>query len=208
MSADEDPEILGDEELNEGAITSIEGSLRHDEEVVAVAGFDFERKVAAVTSQRILIGEEGNRRANSYWYMQVAQIRRNGRTLVITTIQGQEGRYQMGADQTVMGLVRNAWRQKERSSAFQTEAPAPAASDMGEHAGIAERVRFWEEQDRINQELIPRVVQQAELLSKHVTDHENLPVAAAGAAREAVEAAQEETRRQLNEAIREREELN
>ena len=76
-----------------------------------------------------------------------------------------------------------------------------------EQPGIAERVRFWEEQDRINQELIPRVVQQAELLSKHVTDHENLQEAAAGAAREAVEEAHEETKRQLADAVREREEL-
>ena len=108
MSTDQDPETLGDEKLNEGAITSIQGSLRHDEEVVAVAGFDLERKVAAVTSQRILIGEEGKRTPKSCGYSQVGQIRRDGCTLVITTTQGQEDRYHMGADQTVMGLVRNA----------------------------------------------------------------------------------------------------
>ncbi len=39
---------------------------------------------------------------------------------------------------------------------------------------IAEKVRFWEEQDRINQELIPRVIRQNELLTQHIVEHENL----------------------------------
>ena len=37
---------------------------------------------------------------------------------------------------------------------------------------IAEKVRFWEEQDRINRELIPRVIKQYELLTAHVGGHE------------------------------------
>ena len=69
-----------------------------------------------------------------------------------------------------------------------------------ERTHIAERVRFWEEQDRINQELIPRVIRQHELLTKHISDHEMLPIIAAAAAREAVEQAHGETLRQLEEA--------
>ena len=41
-------------------------------------------------------------------------------------------------------------------------------------AQIAEKVRFWEEQDRINQELIPRVIRQNELLTQHIAEHDNL----------------------------------
>jgi hypothetical protein len=41
--------------------------------------------------------------------------------------------------------------------------------------GIAERVRFWEEQDRINQILIPRVIRQHELLTRHIQEHDSLP---------------------------------
>ena len=37
---------------------------------------------------------------------------------------------------------------------------------------IAERVKFWEEQDRINRELIPRVIKSHELLSQHIESHE------------------------------------
>lgn len=40
---------------------------------------------------------------------------------------------------------------------------------------IADRVRFWEEQDKINQVLIPRVIKQADLLTAHIGEHENLP---------------------------------
>ena len=36
-------------------------------------------------------------------------------------------------------------------------------------------MRFWEEQDRINQVLIPRVIRQSELLTKHIAEHDDLP---------------------------------
>lgn len=51
----------------------------------------------------------------------------------------------------------------------------PNSRHTEEPLGIAERVRFWEEQDRINQVLIPRVIRQHELLTKHIEEHENLP---------------------------------
>ena len=41
---------------------------------------------------------------------------------------------------------------------------------------IGEKVRFWEEQDRINQELIPRVIKQHELFTAHVQGHEDVQV--------------------------------
>ena len=38
---------------------------------------------------------------------------------------------------------------------------------------IGARVKFWQEQDRINRELIPRVIKNHELLAKHVESHED-----------------------------------
>ena len=64
---------------------------------------------------------------------------------------------------------------------------------------IADRVRFWEEQDKINQELIPRVIRQHELLTGHIADHENLPLIAGNAISQALAEAREE-QRQLYEA--------
>ena len=47
-----------------------------------------------------------------------------------------------------------------------------AVFGTSDRPGIAEKVRFWEEQDRINQELIPRVLKQHELLTAHIASHE------------------------------------
>ena len=65
-----------------------------------------------------------------------------------------------------------------------------------ESPNIAERVKFWEEQDKINQELIPRVIRQHELLTSHIADHENLPLIAGNAISEALVEAREEQRQQ------------
>jgi len=44
---------------------------------------------------------------------------------------------------------------------------------------IAEKVRFWEEQDRINKELIPRVIKLHELFTQHVEGHQDVASAIA-----------------------------
>ena len=66
---------------------------------------------------------------------------------------------------------------------------------------IADRVRFWEEQDKINQELIPRVIRQNELLSKHIAEHDNLPELAGNAISQALARAREEQRQQCEAAL-------
>ena len=52
-----------------------------------------------------------------------------------------------------------------------TEAESQTGKE--ERPGIADKVRFWEEQDRINQELIPRVLKQHELFTAHIETHES-----------------------------------
>ena len=66
---------------------------------------------------------------------------------------------------------------------------------------IADRVRFWEEQDRINRELIPRVIRQHELLTQHIGEHENLPEVAGQAIASALAEAREEQQRQFVKAL-------
>ena len=66
---------------------------------------------------------------------------------------------------------------------------------------IADRVRFWEEQDKINQELIPRVIRQHELLTAHIADHENLPLIAGNAISEALAEARAEHQRHYDAAL-------
>lgn len=50
------------------------------------------------------------------------------------------------------------------------------APETQETPKIAEKVRFWEEQDRINRELIPRVIKQHELFTTHIEGHEDMRV--------------------------------
>ena len=66
---------------------------------------------------------------------------------------------------------------------------------------IADRARFWEEQDKINQELIPRVIRQHELLTAHIADHDNLPLVAGNAISEALAEAREEQQRHYDAAL-------
>ncbi len=66
---------------------------------------------------------------------------------------------------------------------------------------ISERVRFWEEQDKINQELIPRVIRQHELLTEHIAEHENLPAVVANAVQESVAGAREEQQQLYESAL-------
>lgn len=77
----------------------------------------------------------------------------------------------------------------------------PDGTDTLRVPNIAERVQFWEEQDTINQELIPRVIRQHELLTSHIADHENLPLIAGNAIGEALAQARQEQREQHEEAL-------
>ena len=52
---------------------------------------------------------------------------------------------------------------------------SPKNEQDPEATRIAEKVKFWSEQDRINQVLIPRVIRQGELLTKHIAEHDDLP---------------------------------
>lgn len=87
--------------------------------------------------------------------------------------------------------------------------PAPSSSSVsngteqesGADKSIAEKVLFWEQQDQINQELIPRVIRQSELLARHIKDHENLPELAARAVQAALAEARDEQRSQHGAAV-------
>ena len=48
----------------------------------------------------------------------------------------------------------------------------PEGDNVSERPRIADKVQFWEEQDRINREIIPRVLKIHEILVEHVAGHE------------------------------------
>ena len=74
-------------------------------------------------------------------------------------------------------------------------------ADSEDTVPIADKVRFWEEQDKINQELIPRVIRQHELLTEHIADHENLPLIAATAISEALTKALQQQQERYEAAL-------
>ncbi len=74
-------------------------------------------------------------------------------------------------------------------------------ADSEDTLPIADKVRFWEEQDKINQELIPRVIRQHELLTAHIAGHEKLPLVAANAISEALTEALQQQQEQYEAAL-------
>ena len=182
----ETPEVLvGDERLNEDAESYIYRALGDDETRIAVAGFDFETKVLVITDQRILIAGEEDGVGTlilSVDHDDISMVTRDGRTLIIETRMGGEHRFRFGEDEAVEELVGIA----DECQTYQT------GLEIGSNDSIAKRVRFWEEQDKINQELIPRVIRQNELLTAHIAEHENLPEVAGRAISETLVAAREE----------------
>lgn len=66
----------------------------------------------------------------------------------------------------------NAVTQDRESEEAQTVG-GDREAEAGNEPSIAERVSFWQEQDRINRELIPRVLKGHELLTRHIETHEN-----------------------------------
>ncbi len=65
---------------------------------------------------------------------------------------------------------------------------------------IAERVQFWEEQDKINQEVIPRMIRQHEILAQHLHNHPDVPQISAVVDR-ALAGASRELRREYDDAL-------
>ena len=186
--------ISGDEALKEKAVACIDSILGEDETPIAISSFDFGTKVLVITGQRVLVaGEEGDvgTLVLSVNHDQISPMTRDGRTLIITTKKAGEYRYRFGKDQTVEELVGIALSQQTDSTQFEN----------GETPSMAERVRFWEEQDKINQELIPRVICQNELLTKHIAEHESLPELAGNAINQALAEAREERRQQHEAAL-------
>lgn len=219
---DEEVGILyvGDEDLNDVAANFIGSRLRNNERAIAVAGFDFKRKVIAITGQRVLIADENDGMVLNLRHDNISVIRRDGRTLLIRGKNGEEHSHKFGKDQTVQELVDIAYRQKalsERPSADASQTGSPSAkgnggnqqttptrSENGQQPHIAERVKFWEEQDRINQELIPRVIQQSDVLTGHIKNHEDLQATAVRMVRETVEESESRINQQFQTAQEER----
>ena len=194
---------VGDDALNARAVARLDRILREGETLAAVSGFGFGEKVLAITDWRILVAEEEgsvSRLVLSVNHDDILRLARDGRTLIIETRTG-ERRYKFAEDQTTWDLVKIARSHQTTQTQVEGSRESPGATSEGGQSSIAERVRFWEEQDKINQELIPRVIRQNELLTKHIAEHDSLPEVAGKAISEALAGAREEQRQQYEVAL-------
>ena len=218
---------IGDEKLNEGAMRGIHNLMRPTEDLIALSGFAFETKVIAVTGERVVITKDEGNPEFSHYLDSMQPARRDDRTLILKIAETVDHKFHMGQDEWVTQLVdlinsqRNIVLNKQEPatggstpgvhSTSSQDAPADAVEDTSldvQDVSIAEKVQFWQEQDRINQELIPRVIRQSELLAQHVGEHENLPLIAAQAVSNALKEAREEIAALLEAAKAERQEQN
>ena len=182
--------FVGDEDLRDEDLTYLYSLLGDDETPVAVADFDEESKSIVVTDLRVLILGEGGV-LNVLNHDDIVRMSRDGRDLVIETAKGYEHRYGFDNEETIEELIQIANERQTDQASLEHES----------NESIAERVRFWEEQDKINQELIPRVIRQNELLTAHIAEHENLPEVAGRAISEALAKAREEQQGQYEAAL-------
>ena len=218
---------IGDEKLNEGAMRGIHNLMRPTEDLIALSGFAFETNVIAVTGERVVITKDEGNPEFSHYLDSMQPARRDDRTLILKIAETVDHKFHMGQDEWVTQLVdlinsqRNIVLNKQEPatgdstpgvhSTSSQDAPADAVEDTSldvQDVSIAEKVQFWQEQDRINQELIPRVIRQSELLAQHVGEHENLPLIAAQAVSNALKEAREEIAALLEAAKAERQEQN
>ena len=212
---------LGDEEVNSEALASIQDRGMEGERILFQSGFHWGSKVIALTNLAVIVGDKSEGVVGFFPYEEY-QTSREDRTLIVSSTnengQPEEIRYKMGNDAIVRELRRHIYRVRRNRISKLSQAngegtgetvdklgrnssPATPTTLTREERSIGERVKLWEEQDKINQELIPRVIRQSELLTKHIGEHDNLPQVAGNAISQALTGAREEQGQQYEAAL-------
>lgn len=187
------PYEIGEEDSNPKGLAAIQDCISNtNDRILHHTTFDFGTKVMALTLQGIILVDTGetdddnNPSVVGATYGELLGVEDTGhdREIKLRLGDGVDLTYRMGNAQTVAQL-KNLIR-TYRSNFLSLGDPQLWTADADDHdevdndpeieaPDIAERVRFWEEQDRINQALIPRVIRQSELLTKHIAEHDDLP---------------------------------
>lgn len=186
------PTKIGDEDSNAVGLAAIQDFISNTgDRILHHTTFNFGATVMALTLQGIILADtdetddDDNPSVAAATYGELRRVADTGhdREIKLILSDGDELTYRMGNAQTIAQLKNliRTYRADFLSLGDPELWPAvdydydevDDAPDI-EAPGIAERVRFWEEQDRINQVLIPRVVRQNELLTKHIAEHDDL----------------------------------
>lgn len=196
------PYQMGDENPGEGVLALIQDLLADTgDRILHHTTFDYGMKTMVLTLQGIILTDalepdDNEKPGVSYaTYGDIACLEDTGhdREIRIHFHGGHAMTHRMGNAHTVAQLKRvmrsyknqflsngdpQLWGTDEEALVEESSATSGQSADPTtdeEPPPISERVRFWEEQDRINQVLIPRVIRQGELLTRHVAEHDNLP---------------------------------
>ncbi len=189
--------IIGSENINQQAFALASAYIDENEGEALVASFHWGDRVIIVTRDQVIVSDAdqliyqnrlGNRRNPLY-------VRVQGRSLVFMHWDKEVCSFSFKEQETAESLGRtikeginaHAPGQETNVNPEPIGIAEPATNMDPESAGIAERVRFWEEQEVINRELIPRVIQQNQILTNHIADHENLPLVVGKAVAESQE---------------------
>ena len=195
------PYKMGEEDTNQAGLADIQGFIRGTgDRILHHTTFDFGSKTLALTLQGIVLADDmdpeggDGSRLSARPYSDLSRVDRTGhdREIRLTFHDGDNATWRMGDAPTVARLIDIIRRYRRQflnngdpnlwstDGNGYTEDAVPSELELQETGGkeptsIAERVRFWQEQDRINQALIPRVIRQSELLAKHIAEHDDLP---------------------------------
>ena len=213
------PYKLDNEETNGVGLSAVlDLTAGTDDMVLHHATFDFGSKLLALTLQGLIladIDEEEDDLAGIEvaTYGDLIGIEGTGHDREIRLVfrDSDDVTYRMGDSETIGRLKSlissyhnqflnkgdpHLWDgiQQEISHQLVSDEDSP---DDDEKIPIGERVRFWQEQDRLNQAMVPRLIAQGELLSQHVVEHENLPRVVS----EAVQSALSRQQQRFNEEL-------
>ena len=193
---------LGDEDASDGVLDFVQQLLADtDDRVLHHTTFSFGSKTLALTLQGVILvdieeaDEKGSHGITYATYGEIASVDDTGhdREIMLVFHGGNQLTFRMGNAGTVTQLKQlirsyrsqfntngdpELWgsgEEEQDDTIADDPRPDRDSSDEDTPPTIGERVRFWEEQDRINQALIPRVIRQNELLSKHIAEHDDLP---------------------------------
>ncbi len=196
------PYKMGNEGTNEEGLSAILAFVDGTgDRVLHHTTFDFGFKVLALTLQGIVLadqedsggGDAPSIMASSYGDLREVSATGHDREIRLVFQDGGDVTWRMGDAPTVSllrGIIRlyqrqflengdpHLWEMADEEEYLDGNFPSGDGlrrEDGDGQMSIAERVRFWQEQDRINQVLIPRVIRQSELLTSHIAEHDDLP---------------------------------
>ena len=193
---------LGERTVTNNALSSIGRHIRDRESARGIADCEDDQRFLVATDQRALCVTKGTLEFQcSYKGITHLDISTNWfiRGISIET-KTASIHCPIGSKEVVEKMGRIIQSNLGSTSDSQNQASQEAALTE-EQTQIAEKVRFWEEQDAINKALIPRVIRQNELLTGHIAEHDNLPLVVARAVQQATDRVRDEQKELYDAAL-------